>query len=398
MSLDRDTATAERLILAVGGGQAGLDRALRDLDPPEVAALLVSEIAFRSDPALNPHEMHVLLDLTHGAHRETHTFTVAAGQPVRAVPRALETACVRLEFELAELARLLYGPQAGRATGTHRTELLLERPAVRERYASSLREVWPSIGQAVDTVLRPCRGRAPDLGELAVRYGSDKWGLLHWFTPHYERFLGPLRDQPVRVLEIGIGGYKDPSAGGESLLMWKRYFPRGLVFGLDVFDKHGLDQPRITTLTGDQNDPGYLAGVAERYGPFDVVIDDGSHINEHILTSFQALLPHVRAGGVYVIEDLWTSYCPGFGGETGSAAGPSTSLGLLKSLVDAVHHEEWSADVGPAGQASALVTGVHIHHNIAFVEKGTNAEGGIPPWIPHSFDELVAEPVTASAS
>src|SRR5262249_26614278 len=123
MSLDRATATAERLILAADGSQAKLDRALHDLDPAEVADLLVSELAFRSDRAPNPHEMHVRLDLTHGAHHESHTFTVAAGQPVRAVPRALETSCVRLEFELAEMVRLLYGPRGGRATGTHRTEL-----------------------------------------------------------------------------------------------------------------------------------------------------------------------------------------------------------------------------------------------------------------------------------
>src|SRR5207248_1611615 len=82
----------------------------------------------------------------------------------------------------------------------------------------------------------------------------DKWGGLHWYTPHYDHHFGPLREAPVRLLEIGIGGYDVPEAGGGSLRMWQRYFRRGLIHGLDIFEKR-LNEPRIRTVRGDQNDP-----------------------------------------------------------------------------------------------------------------------------------------------
>ena len=38
------------------------------------------------------------------------------------------------------------------------------------------------------------------------------------------------------------------------------------------------------------------------------MIDDGSHINTDIITTFNELWPHVKPGGFYCIEDLNTSY------------------------------------------------------------------------------------------
>ena len=103
------------------------------------------------------------------------------------------------------------------------------------------------------------------------------------------------------MLEIGIRGYDDPASGGASLRMWQRYFRRGLVHGLDIADKSRVRGPRIRTVRGDQGDPALLADLAERLGPLDIVIDDGSHENEHVRTSFRTLLPHVRDGGTPAI-------------------------------------------------------------------------------------------------
>lgn len=91
----------------------------------------------------------------------------------------------------------------------------------------------------------------------------------------------------------------------------------GLIYGLDIFDKH-VAGPRIRTIRGDQNDPECLAELAGEIGPLDVVIDDGSHVSEHVLTSFRALFPHLRASGLYVVEDLQTSCWPSHGATTGT--------------------------------------------------------------------------------
>jgi len=125
--------------------------------------------------------------------------------------------------------------------------------------------------------------------------------------------------------------------------------------------------------------------MAERYGPFDVVIDDGSHVNEHVRTSFRTLFPYLRDGGVYAIEDLWTAYCPGYGGDEGATAGSGTSIGMLKALLDDIHYQQHSGDT-PAQPTfeQANVVGIHVYHNVAFIEKGVNAEGAMPAWIPRT--------------
>src|SRR5262245_54084192 len=75
-----------------------------------------------------------------------------------------------------------------------------------------------------------------DLPALAAYFGTDKWGE-HWYARHYQAHFAPLRRRRLRLLEIGIGGYDDPHKGGESLRMWKAYFPNAQIFGLDITDK-----------------------------------------------------------------------------------------------------------------------------------------------------------------
>lgn len=213
----------------------------------------------------------------------------------------------------------------------------------------------------------------PGLGELAQRHGSCKWGA-HWQPRHYERYLAPLRDRPVTILEIGVGGHH-VAPGGESLRMWRDFFPRAMIYGLDLYDKHDVEEQRIRVFQGDQSDERFLADVVARTGPIDLVIDDGSHVNEHVITAFRFLFPHLTDGGLYFIEDLQSSYWPAFGGELDDRADPATTTGFLKTLVDGLQHQEF---LRPAGyQPSYLdhnVAGVHVHHLFAVIEKGANTE------------------------
>ncbi|MEU9336285.1 class I SAM-dependent methyltransferase [Streptomyces sp. NPDC048290] len=372
-----DSALLRRVVRSGTASDAEIAGLLKDAGLDAVVRVLVDEVLFRCDEPVNTTPVDLALDLTHGSERQRVVFRIVRDRPIEVVDA--EGAVIRreLRMDVADLVRRLFGRADHRRAGDFHDIFLPTRP---ERLAD-LPDVLAATSQASGTLLSGCTVPAVDLGALSVAYGSDKWASFHWYTAHYQKEFAPYRDEPVRLLEIGIGGF-DGQLGGSSLRMWKRYFHRGAVFGLDLFDKSALDQPRLTALTGDQGDAGALAALAEEHGPFDIVIDDGSHENEHVRISFEALFPYVRRGGLYVIEDLQTSYFPRFGGTAGGVAGPGTSVGLLKSLLDDLHYQEQDPKPdGPPTVTQDTVAGVRVYRNIAFIEKGVNGENGIPGWM-----------------
>src|SRR5882762_3410482 len=82
------------------------------------------------------------------------------------------------------------------------------------------------------------------LTRLAIKHGTDKWGQ-HFYTPVYHSLFAHLRDKPIRLLEIGVGGYNFPKVGGASLSMWADYFPQGHILGIDIVEKKLSLGPRI---------------------------------------------------------------------------------------------------------------------------------------------------------
>ena len=226
----------------------------------------------------------------------------------------------------------------------------------------------------------------PDLVQLATLHRTDKWGR-HWYAKHYETHFAPRRLDPVTLLEIGVGGYDDPAKGGESLRMWKAYFPQARIFGIDIADKAAVEEDRIRVFRGSQDDPAFLDRVVAETGPLDIVIDDGSHRNDHVIASFQALFPRLREGGIYAVEDTQTSYWPTYGGSLENEA-PHTTMGLFKRLADGLNHAEW---IRPGYEPTFLdrnVRSLHVYHNMVFVYRGRNDEesnvlkANVPPgWL-----------------
>ena len=154
-------------------------------------------------------------------------------------------------------------------------------------------------------VAKPPEGhRLHDIGKF---YGTDKADERHSFylsfLDVYERYFEPMRDKPIRVLEIGV-------KKGSSLRMWKGYFRNALIYGIDVdpvCKSHEEDRIRIEI--GSQGDPEFLRRCFGGTYQFDIIIDDGSHVNRHMLASFECLFnERLSSGGIYVMEDLWCSY------------------------------------------------------------------------------------------
>jgi cephalosporin hydroxylase len=222
-----------------------------------------------------------------------------------------------------------------------------------------------------------------DLSRLAQLYGTDKFGS-HFYTTHYQRHLGHLKNKPVTLLEIGIGGwtdgigYADGTRGGSSLRMWKAFFPRGRIYGLDIQDKSFHDEPRIKTFQGSQDDENFLRKVVGEIGAPDIVIDDGSHYTHHVIKSFEVLFPLLKTGGIYAVEDLQASYWHSTADEdwNGSEdlAAPHTSMNFFKKLVDGLNYEEFRHAHEPTYYDRNIVA-MHFYHNLLFIEKGLNNEG-----------------------
>jgi len=155
-----------------------------------------------------------------------------------------------------------------------------------------------------------------ELTQLANRFGSDKGDTVlcaHTYTRVYEALLAPVRVQPIRLLEIGLmhGHTQDTmqgrfdEVGCPSLKMWTEYLPRAEIFGFDIVDFRALSEPRMTIFQGDQSKPEDLARMAaQASGPFDIIIDDGSHASHHQQIALATLFTHLAPGGLYCIEDL----------------------------------------------------------------------------------------------
>lgn len=214
-----------------------------------------------------------------------------------------------------------------------------------------------------------------DLNRLALLYGTDKWGR-HWYTQHYQRYFRPFRRMRLNLLEIGVGGKNRLSRGGASLRMWKAYFPKGRIVGIDIADLSHLREPRIDIRQCDQTDAEALRRLTEEYGGFDIVIDDGSHRNEDVIKAFHTLFPLVRIGGLYAVEDVQTAYWPTWGGGLGNS---HTSVAFFKSLVDGLNHVEYAIEDYQASYFDKHIVEMAFFHNLVIIRKGVYEEQSTPP-------------------
>jgi len=212
-----------------------------------------------------------------------------------------------------------------------------------------------------------------DLNKLAQIFGSDKYGS-HFYTQHYMTHFKRLKNKKINLLEIGIGGAEDVNYGGHSLRMWKRYFPLAKVYGIDIFDKSSLCEDRIKTFKGSQVDRQFLDEVTKEIGELDIIIDDGSHFSEHIIETFKLLFPKLKNGGIYVVEDIQTSYWDHWGGDSQNINNPKTAMNFFKSLTDCLNYAEFiNAEYQPTYYDKHIIS-IHFYHNMIFIYKGNNNE------------------------
>ena len=148
------------------------------------------------------------------------------------------------------------------------------------------------------------------LTEIFNTNRSDKGTVMagweaHGYSPHYEQWFGPMRDRPIRLLEIGVC---DPRMPGASLRSWYEYFTEARIFGYDIVDASQFDNDRVSTFIGDQSSVDDMQRFIETHGGgFDIIIDDGSHVDAHQQASLAWFFDYLNPCGQYIIEDMQVS-------------------------------------------------------------------------------------------
>jgi len=193
-------------------------------------------------------------------------------------------------------------------------------------------------------------------------YGHQGRLAYKWdhYLPIYERHLARYLGSAVRLLEIGV--YQ-----GGSLQLWRKYFgPSAIIFGIDVNPRcRAVDDPGVCIRIGSQADPKFLKSVIREMGRVDIVIDDGSHLASEQRVCFQTLFPLLAPNGVYIVEDLHTSYWSDY--EGGVRRG-GTFIEEMKVLIDDMH--AWYSEVEQrVADAHKTVDGIHFYDSVVVVEK-----------------------------
>lgn len=201
------------------------------------------------------------------------------------------------------------------------------------------------------------------LDEIGLAQGTDKASHGHDYLRVYEPLIPA--DVPIRLLEIGW--YE-----GASMRTWREYLhPESIVVGVDINQPadpvDGVHFRHVNATSGE------IERVADEFGPFDVIVDDGSHLSPDVIATFKRLWPWVEEGGLYIIEDLHVAYHPDWHGwdptnpTRGRVHGP-TSMEYLKRIADDVHFEHAAAGPssrqGPRGLAS-----IAFHPGVAILRK-----------------------------
>lgn len=143
------------------------------------------------------------------------------------------------------------------------------------------------------------------LTEIANKLGIDK-GTEHFekhsYTLIYETLFEEYRNKHLRLFEVGIN---DPRYENSSVHLWGEYFDDLYFVGFDIKDCSRFDNDKIHTFQGNQGSVDDLNNAILKYGSeYDIIIDDGCHLHDYHMTTFNTLYQHLKSGGYYIIEDL----------------------------------------------------------------------------------------------
>jgi len=138
------------------------------------------------------------------------------------------------------------------------------------------------------------------LDTIFSKYDTDKNSSFHNYTRQYESLLAPYRDKPIKYLEIGV------FRGGSIKAMREVFASAECILGLDINNecKNYEDKSKnIFVEIGNATQDNFIKSITEKYGTFDIILDDGSHTNVDVIKTFEMLFPIMNDNGLYIVED-----------------------------------------------------------------------------------------------
>lgn len=205
---------------------------------------------------------------------------------------------------------------------------------------------------------------------------TSKWSN---YFDIYEQWFQKFVNQHPTVLEIGVDN-------GGSLQMWNQYFGYGCqIVGIDnrpKFDFLGPDEHLgffADLVIGDQGSSEFWDKFVKETTKLDIVIDDGSHFQEHQILTFVKLWPIMNEGGIYMVEDTHASYMSIFNGELG---GPKTFISAMKECIDGLHvdhfdskEQRWIDEFNKEPFRS--IKSIHFYDSVVVIEKGLRPKNNV---------------------
>jgi hypothetical protein len=187
----------------------------------------------------------------------------------------------------------------------------------------------------------------------------DKW--VHYFDI-YDRYFNRYRNKKIVVLEIGV-------FQGGSLQMWKNYFGRqAKIYGIDIDPKcKSFEEENIEILIGSQSDRKFLKEVKSQIPPIDILIDDGGHTMQQQIITYEELFPHIKEDGIYLCEDLHTSYWMKYYG--GGYKRRGTFIEYSKNFIDYLNAYHSRQKLFRVNDFTKSVDSIHYYDSIIVIEK-----------------------------
>ncbi len=186
----------------------------------------------------------------------------------------------------------------------------------------------------------------------------DKW--VHYFDI-YDFWFNKYRNKPVTILEIGV--YQ-----GGSLNMWRDYFGKeAKIFAIDINPECKQFETENTKIfIGSQEDREFLSFVKTQIPDLDILIDDGGHTMNQQIVSFEELYVHIKDNGLYLCEDLHTSYWKNYGGGFNNK---NSFIEFSKGFIDKINAWHSRDKKLKIGNFTKTTYSLHYYPSVLVIQK-----------------------------